>query len=61
MYSGGALDMFDPFSTVDLEERATIDAEMYTIPLGRTVLGIDEGLLVGLIIGWFLAVAFQGD
>ena len=62
MYSGGALAMvFDPFRTVDLEERATIDEEMYTIPLGRSVLGIDEGLLVGLIIGWMLALAFQGD
>ena len=53
--------MFDPFSVVDLEERATIDEEMYTVPVGTKVFGIDEGLLVGLIIGWMLALAFQGD
>lgn len=54
--------VFDPFSVVESEERATIDEEMFTVPLGPKVFGIDEGLLVGLIIGWMLALAFKkGD
>ena len=53
--------VFDPFSVVDLEDRESIDEEMYTVPVGRKVFGIDEGLLVGLIIGWILALAFKGD
>ena len=53
--------VFDPFSVVEPEERATIDGDMYTVPVGGKVFGIDEGLLAGLIIGWIFALAFKGD
>lgn len=53
--------VFDPFSVVDPVERELIDEDMLTVSLGPKIFGIDEGLLVGLIIGWFLALAFQGD
>ena len=53
--------VFDPFSAEELEARESIDKEMYTVPVGAHVYGIDEGLLVGLIIGYMFALAFQGD
>lgn len=61
MHAGGDIIVFDPFSVVDPVERELIDEDMLTVSLGPKIFGIDEGLLVGLIIGWFLALAFQGD
>lgn len=57
----GEIMVFDPFSVVDTVERELIEEEMLTVPLGPKVFGIDEGLLVGLIIGWILCLAFNGD
>lgn len=57
----GEIMVFDPFSVVGLEERESIDKEMLTAPVGKKVFGIDEGLLVGLIIGWIFALAFKGE
>lgn len=53
--------VFDPFAAVELVDRESIDEEMYTVPIGSKVFGIDEGLLVGLIIGYLLSLVFQGD
>lgn len=50
--------MYDPFAITDIEERPTIEEEMVTIPIGGKVLGIDEGLFVGIVAGFIIASWF---
>lgn len=50
--------VFDPFAVIDAEqteEVKIIDETMFTAEIGGTVFGLDEGLVFGLIIGYFLS------
>lgn len=51
----------DPFAyldkVLDAEEVALVDEDMVTVEVGGKVLGIDEGLLMGIIIGFAIAQA----
>ena len=53
--------IFDPFAyldkVTDAEEVALVDEEMVTVEIGGKVLGIDEGLFMGIIIGFAIAQA----
>ena len=51
--------MIDPFEFVDIEKRPVIEKEMFTIPVGDKVFGIDEGFFVGLIFGFIIASLFS--
>ena len=52
---------FDPFAyldkVTDAEEITQVDEEMVTVEIGGKVLGIDEGLFMGIIIGFAIAQA----
>ena len=55
--------VFDPFAILDaanVEEVIAVDEEMFTVEVGSKVLGIDEGLFFGIILG-FLIAHFIGD
>lgn len=46
--------MFDPFAYYEIVEAPTIDEEMIIVPMGEKVFGIDEGLFIGIILGFIL-------
>ena len=50
---------FDPFAYLDKIDDAVevieVDEEMLTVEVGGKVLGIDEGLFMGIIVGYILA------
>ncbi|MCK4826986.1 hypothetical protein KA005_65235 [bacterium] len=50
--------MIDPFEYIDIEKRSVIEEEMFTIPVGEKVFGIDEGAFVGIIMGFIIASLF---
>lgn len=50
--------MIDPFEYIDMEKRSAIEEGMFTIPVGDKVFGIDEGLFVGIILGFIIASLF---
>lgn len=56
--------IFDPFAYLDkvedAEEVAIVDEEMITVEVGGKILGIDEGLFMGIIIGFVLS-QFVGE
>lgn len=49
--------MYDPFAYIDAEDSGypAADEEMFMIPVGNKMFGIDEGLFMGLLIGFVLA------
>lgn len=53
--------VFDPFAYLDkiadAEEVAIADEEMVTVEVGGKILGIDEGLFIGIIVGLIIAQA----
>ena len=52
--------VFDPFAYLDeeqTEEVTRVDVEMITVEVGGKILGIDEGMFIGIILGYILAQA----
>ena len=50
------LDPFAYLDAVDDAEKVTaVDIDMFTVEVGGKILGIDEGLFIGIIIGFALA------
>lgn len=55
--------VFDPFAYLDetqTEEVTRVDMEMITVEVGGKILGIDEGMFIGIILGLILAQAIGG-
>jgi len=49
---------FDPFAYYEssqIDEIAAVDEEMFTVAVGKKVFGIDEGMLIGIVIGYLFA------
>lgn len=54
--------VFDPFAYIDeesTEEVIQVDEEMFTVEVGGKIFGVDEGLLLGMVIG-FIVTSIYG-